>query len=249
MPNNNINRGRHNRTTRNAGGNRNIRRRSRFQRVSELLLPSRLGELGDVGVAELDLSPQLVGALKAYDTTGNSVWKVRMPYNAFGAITQTALAETDATFYFALSSSGNGVDYTNVFDQYRIEAVEIIFSPRLSNGSFPSGAVSPRLYTVIDYDDASAATIAQLVQYQTCITVPPGCGVVRSCVPHVAIAAYASGAFTSFANMSDQWLDCASAAIQHYGFKVAIEAGAAGQTVLQQYTCDAYVYCAFRNSR
>jgi len=221
----------------------------RKQRSSELLLPSRLGELGSVGVAESDLTGKVQNVLRQFDTSGNSVWNVRMPYNAFGAITQTASAETDATFYFSLSSAGNGADYAAVFDQYRIVGCQITFSPRLANGSFPSGAISPRLYTVIDYDDASAATLSNLVQYQTLITVPPGCGVVRACVPHIAMAAYSGSAFTSFANMRDQWVDVASNTVQHYGFKVAIEAGAAGQTVLQSYTCDAFIYCQFRNSR
>lgn len=39
--------------------------------------------------------------------------------------------------------------------------------------------------------------------------------------PRTAMAAY-SGAFTSYANMSDQWIDLNSTSVQYYGFKLLL---------------------------
>jgi hypothetical protein len=241
-----------NKNARNRRGRDNPARREMNQiiksKVSELILPSKLAELGSIGLAESDLSPAVINHLKNYNTSGNNIWSVRIPYNAFGSITQLASAELDSTYFFQFGSATASTFYAAVFDQYRITGATLTFSPRLSNANFPSGALSPRLYTVIDYDDASATTITGLTQFETLIVVPPGCGVVRTLIPHAAVAAY-SGTFTSFTNVTSPWIDAASATVQHYGVKVAIEPGAAGQTVFQSYSCDAMLYMQFRNSR
>lgn len=241
-----------NQPVRNRRGQNKLARREMNQiikdKVSELILPTKLAELGSIGLAESDLSSNLVNRLRQFNTSGNNIWNVRIPYTPFGSITQQASSENDVTFFFSFGSATASTFYAAVFDQYRITGATITFSPRLSNGNFPSGAISPRLYTVIDYDDASATTITGLTQYETLIIVPPGCGVVRTLIPHAAVAAY-SGTFTSFTNITSPWIDAASATVQHYGVKVAIEPGAAGQTVLQSYSCDAMLYMQFRNSR
>jgi len=44
---------------------------------------------------------------------------------------------------------------------------------------------------------------------------------VRVFRPRIAMAAYSGSVFTSFANMTNVWLDTASNSVQHYGLKVA----------------------------
>jgi len=93
-----------NKNARNRRGRDNPARREMNQiiksKVSELILPSKLAELGSIGLAESDLSPAVINHLKNYNTSGNNIWSVRIPYNAFGSITQLASAELDSTYFF-----------------------------------------------------------------------------------------------------------------------------------------------------
>jgi len=47
------------------------------------------------------------------------------------------------------------------------------------------------------------------------------CGQLRRFVPHLALAAYAPSAFTSFANTKPIWLDTGNTTVAHYGLKLA----------------------------
>jgi len=131
--------------------------------------------------------------------------------------------------YFALSDFAEYADLS-LFDQYRIKKIHVTLSPS-SNVSLPKGVLGvdtnflPFLSTCIDLDDASnPGSLADVLAHQTCITHGIFDKVVRrSFKPQVSLSAY-QGAFTGYAQMSDQWLDTASSGIQHYGFKWAIEA-------------------------
>jgi hypothetical protein len=108
-----------------------------------------------------------------------------------------------------------------VFDQYKIEEIEVWCEAQNQGGSgtTPIDQIGGKLYSVIDYDDAAnLATVAAALNYSNCIVSSFNQGHYRKWKPHIAMAAY-SGAFTSYANMKAQWLDIASAAVQHYGCK------------------------------
>jgi hypothetical protein len=143
-------------------------------------------------------------------------------YRCVKTIPMTSIASNGATGvttaqYFALSSVGDVSSLTNVFDQYRITLVEVLFVPRNSNNT---SSVNPgRLTTVIDYDDASGlGSEAEAFDYSNAITTSGFDQQRRVFVPHMAMAAY-SGTFTSYANLSNQWIDCSSTTVQHYGIK------------------------------
>jgi len=117
-------------------------------------------------------------------------------------------------------------DYTNlaaVFDQYKILAVEVLYQPR---NNFENAAVNlGRFHTVLDYDDSTVLTsVSQATNYENCITGQNYQAQRRCLRPRIAVAAY-SGSFTSYANMADQWIDVASASVQHYGVKEVFEQG------------------------
>jgi hypothetical protein len=124
--------------------------------------------------------------------------------------TQITAAFNQIDQYAALAS---------IYDQYRIDAVEAWLVPQVS------ADVSTRqgqLFTVLDFDDASALiTILQAQDYDTCVTTPQSSGQYRHFKPHVALAAFAPSAFTSFSNVVSPWIDTSSPTVSHYGVKIA----------------------------
>jgi len=133
------------------------------------------------------------------------------------------------SYYTTLGFLADYTDFTNLFDQYKIDRMSLelrTFATQATTAT--TGAL---INMVVDHDDAGipAATDAgiQLLReyptYKVANFVRPDAGkqFVMTCVPRVAVAAYA-GAFTSYANVAS-WIDAASPSVQHYGFKGVIE--------------------------
>jgi len=146
------------------------------------------------------------------------------PYVVVQETELTSIFSTSTTVpvFYATYFTANQIDqYSSlaaVFDQYRIEEIELwmvgnnVVSAENSNGL---------LATVIDYDDAVAlSTFAQAQDYSNVVTSPMGMQHYRRFVPHAAMAMY-SGTFTSYGNVESPWIDASSGGVQHYGFKVA----------------------------
>jgi hypothetical protein len=187
--------------------------------------------------------------LAPFNTIGNQTFFWRSTTDV-SAIAQTALSDAAGTYNFQLGNCPGYADFAATFDMYRLRAAAIMFSPMITTNTSAATAVYlPRLFTCLDYDDANTVTRAQIQQYDTCVVSPPGSGIVRVLDPHMAVAAYAAGAFTSFANMENEWIDMASAAVQHYGVKYVVEGGATGQTVLQTYTITVTMFWEFKATR
>jgi hypothetical protein len=112
--------------------------------------------------------------------------------------------------------------YSAVFDQYRIDAVEVWLTP-FGPGTIGGYNLATRLYSVVDYDDASAPTsLAALQQYENCVETRCTDGHYIKFRPHIAVAAF-GGAFTQFLNKPSDWIDSGSTATQHYGVKLGVE--------------------------
>lgn len=166
-------------------------------------------------------------------------------------IVQTAAGDLHGAVYFALTSLDNYTEFTGLFDQYRIVAVELHIRPLQNNSQYFSTSTDlfPRFCSVIDYDDATVLTsAADYRQYQTYKETNWNQYHSRVIRPHLAVAAY-SGAFNSYANMSGTWIDLVSPSVQHYGWKYFVSTGAVGQTHLQSWSVE-YKYCLeFRQVR
>jgi hypothetical protein len=167
---------------------------------------------------------------------------------ALAAIAQSSSVGSTLQINFTLANSvSDYANYAAVFDQYRIVAAEITLTPRITEANQVSPYPAGYLYTVLDYDDATALTSVQAAQnYSSCI-VTPVTEAVRRCVkPRIAMAAY-SGAFTSFANVADQWIDAASTGVVHYGVKCIMDVGTA--SALCTYDLEQTVVVQFRSQR
>jgi hypothetical protein len=162
--------------------------------------------------------------------------------------TQTALTPAFGVVLYQLSFLDQSSSFEAVFDQYRIDEIEVTFRP-MFNSNFlaaPSAQIIPMLYVAVDYDDATApTTLAYLREYSNC-TMSQYETVVRRWVPHVAVAAY-NGAFGGYRNETAPWIDCASDTVQHYGIKFGCDAGVNAQTLLQVWTITARLRVSFRN--
>jgi len=134
--------------------------------------------------------------------------------------------------YFAVSTIQHFSSYSTIFDEYMIEAVELLVEPQVTEViSIDLGSV----VTVIDLDDASTpSSIADLAAYETCVSSRGTKSHYHRWQPSAAVAAY-SGTFTSYANVQGLWIDCASSGVQHYGFKMGVAAAATNQSFTWQY--------------
>jgi hypothetical protein len=145
-----------------------------------------------------------------------------------GIISPSVTVETDGAYSFTLNALPDYTEFTALFDNYRIIGVKINFMPLFTDTS--ATVAYPPIRTAIDYDDSAATTLAQLEEYDSCLASYTGQFFQRTLVPRLAVAAYAAGVFTSFAQRTYQWIDCASPGVILYGLKYAIPvAGAANQ--------------------
>lgn len=169
-------------------------------------------------------------------TFDNKVFNVIKSVN-LGTITSSTVAEVKTNYSFKFNDVNDTTNLAGVFDQYRIQMVEILFVPRVtenatSTANFGLFAVAP------DYDDvANVSTFAALLDYSTATTSAGTNPQRRVIVPHTATAAYGSGAFSSYGNQTGLWIDAAYATVEHYGIKTVWTAtsAAASMDVIAKY--------------
>lgn len=158
-------------------------------------------------------------------------------------------------FLFMLSQLDQVATFGDLFDQYKINKVVIKLMPRTQNTHAPGTAVGTcpsYFYSTIDYDDANVpTTLAELREYERCRVISTTDGKSHSITikPRIAMAAF-SGAFTSYANKGNQWIDCASTGVQHYGWKCIFPPAGTGNAVGSvSYDTMLTFYLSFRNVR
>jgi hypothetical protein len=161
----------------------------------------------------------------------------------------TPTAGANLTYYFQLSNLANATSFENVFDQYRIVAIRQTVRPDNNAVGLVTNSTTSLvdLYWVIDYDNTSnLGSTGAAISYDNCMILAPGESGSRTFCPRIAVAAY-SGAFTSFANMQDSWIDSASPNVQHYGTKFYVPGATAAQTLLQSWEIRTEYWVEFRS--
>lgn len=146
------------------------------------------------------------------------------------------IASNGFGFNFQLAQLDQVATFGDLFDQYRIDSVTIKLLPRAQTTHDPgttTGSTPSYFYSTIDYDDGNVpTTLSELREYEKCKVLTSTQGKVYNIkiVPRVALAAF-SGAFTSYANKSKMWIDCASTTVQHYGWKCIFPPAGVGNAV------------------
>jgi len=138
-------------------------------------------------------------------------------------------------FSFQLNDCANTSAFLNLYDQYRIDRVEVYIgatdSGLTGNASVATLVTAPSLWIqyALDFDDWNAPTSATyLDQYESSIVMRHDttgrpynpAEAMFSFVPHTAVATLGTGlVFTSYGNKGPSWIDSASAAVAHMGVK------------------------------
>jgi len=149
-----------------------------------------------------------------------------------GTVNQQALLLTAGALKFGLSDLPDYTEFTSLFDDYRICAVEVSFVPKFNMLSVTttSSVITPILVTVLDYDDNNTPSgISDLMEYDSVVVTNFDKSCKRIVCPRWTTAAYSGTSTWSYAS-NRGWVDAAYPDVYHYGIKYAIKPGASGQT-------------------
>ncbi len=143
-----------------------------------------------------------------------------------GLITSSNTVNTAHSSQCQLSWFADSGSLTNLFDQYRIDFMELRLLPcnqmQLSSTSVEQNGIC---YVVADYDDASLlSSTASALNYQKLDMVLPGNKLIRRIKPRAMTATGQSGSSTVTASVTTHglWIDAANPNVLHYGFKYFI---------------------------
>lgn len=174
-----------------------------------------------------------------------------------GNIVTSVTSDTFTNQFFALSSVPNYTEFTNLYDQYKINAVKVTLIPRGNTAEITasSGAStvfqgqSVGVFSVIDYDDTAVlANINEACQYQNMKMTRATQQHSRYLKPRfnlLSVTNQGTGA-TGASQNTRGWLDCDYINVPHYGVKWALQ-----QNVNYNLTYDVKIdyYLAFKNVR
>jgi hypothetical protein len=141
------------------------------------------------------------------------------------SFTSTSLAQGLYGVSFKLSDVSEYVSFTNLWDQYRIDFVELMLLPE-SQPSTTSAASVPfaNLIVVSDFDDSfPLANWALHLNYQNATILSPGRRHTRKIKPHSSLDTNVLGSPTAAMNVTSPWIDSAQPNVLHYGFKVGVQ--------------------------
>lgn len=172
----------------------------------------------------------------------NQIFRVSQLYDT--QFTSSTSVPVTGAIYFALSQLDQAASFTAIFDQWRIRKVTLTARPRVTQAVDIATSIGAMIYEVVDYDDATPlTTIGDARQFQTCREHGPYEAFTRVFRPHAAVGAYAGATFNGYSNVSNQWFDTASPAVQHYGFKSIV----AGTTKVQTWDFAFKIDYEFKN--
>lgn len=158
---------------------------------------------------------------------------------------------------FQLALLPSYMEFTTLYDMYKINFVRMKFifdkNESTTNATTASNLI-PNIGIVKDYDDSSSlASINDYLQYQSFRVQRFDKPVIIALKPRMAMAAYGGAAFTSYTSMGNQWIDCDSSTVQHYGVKWYTDAtmgGSVSNTIsIGNYTIYVTVYLSMKHSR
>lgn len=148
---------------------------------------------------------------------------------------------TDAEIKFALygaqislggtplynASLPNRTEFTNLFNEYKIEEVEMTLFFSNNNSSLNSPQISlPILNVAFDPNDINATSLSDIQQFENLITFQMGNGADRTRTfkfkPKPQILNY-NGATSGYSTMKDGWINSTYYDVPHYGVKIVYD--------------------------
>lgn len=158
-----------------------------------------------------------------------------------------------ANFQFSLSQLPNATDFTNLFDQFKINRIKVkVFLDRdYGNGVIPTGEI-PRMYYLQDADgqlSGAPASLNELREYSNCKTWQFNTGKPLTIWlrPSILNWIYRTGGVTeATVPMAPRFISTNYADVSHAGLRVAIENL---KSVNQLLRFEATYYMTFRNAK
>lgn len=175
---------------------------------------------------------------------------------AVGSLVRAQTTDCFESYAFCLADVPNVASLAALFDQYRIEEIQLRFRSR-SPGLFVANSASPNyscpnLLAVVDRDDAAAATtILELQQYDNCQQISTQDSLDIILKPSITPSVFSGGAFSGYAveESGEMWLDVANTSIPHYGVKIGITSLVATSTQKIDWDVYAVYKVSFLNLR
>lgn len=157
------------------------------------------------------------------------------------------LAQQFGALTFQLDDLPNYTEFTNLFDDYRINAVSLKFIPNRNSSDFAGGVAPPGIsnfYTVFDYNDATVpGAVNDLMQYPNLKITQSSRMLTRTLRPASLDVVSAGGTTASVNPKWKQWLSTASPDVNHYGLKYCLDAFSAANAVTYQVYATFYISC------
>lgn len=160
--------------------------------------------------------------------------------SAYDSLIQTNAATAAAFGWsFYLSAVPNYSEFTNLYDEYRIDYIKMIFTKVGLQTNTGTTIITPNVYYCIDKDDSSPpSNVDQLMQYQSVKIKSVTDNFTISFAPRFQTPVYISGTSTGYRS-STGFLDCTHADVPHHGIKLIMDpsgtASAWGYTVYVKY--------------
>jgi len=159
------------------------------------------------------------------NTSSSTLWGLLG--SAVGDVGGYGCMQFSLTCQFALSMVPNASEFVALFNEYRIDKVELKAQLGMgdSYGTGLSGSQLPTMYSVYDSNDSTALTdLPSTQQWANCqehvlTSVTP---YKRTLVCKPAMAVYVNTTTTGYAQPASNksvWMDTANPSIPHYGFK------------------------------
>jgi len=166
-----------------------------------------------------------------------------------GTITSTATGDSLSILKFNLDDIPGYADLAAVFDQYKIDKVDLRFVPNQTNqGMVASAALyRSRLYTAFDPNDATVpSTLNELIQYQNCSQTPYLEEYKRTVYPRLAVnSSDEEGTVTL--NPANSWCQTSQKDVDWYGLKIGASANGNSAPTVQSWLILAKFYFSFKN--
>lgn len=163
--------------------------------------------------------------------------------------------DQNLSYTFKLDNVVNPQDFTNLYDQYRINKVQLMLEPLWDQAGNGSGLNQNRRIRVVhDYNDANPLTQEDdYLEYSNCKSYFPWSkrGIKITLYPKIAnIVENAGGAATAFTTMNSNrvWLNIADDEVPHFGLKIFVP-GSMAPVDLQMFTVRAKFWLSMKNSK
>jgi len=118
-------------------------------------------------------------------------------------------------------------DFTTLYDQYKITGI-LAYVRLMTNpdSQAASTQIFPTLWWITDYDDDTTPSLTTIKEKQGVKRTPllPGRQIkifIKN--PHVDSMIYNGITGTGYATLRNQWVDCNSPAVPHYGLKMCVD--------------------------